>query len=91
MHTCRRMKPRPPEEEHLHLLGPPIKVQVGDIAEVYFRNKASRPYSIFPHGVAMEKPMEGSVYYLRNSGECRHGIANNVHILKYVYCVFTFL
>ena len=65
----RIMKPRPPEEEHLHLLGPPIKVEVGDNVKIEFMNKASRPYSFFPHGVAMEKKFEGSVYYLRNSGK----------------------
>ena len=61
------MKPRPPEEEHLHLLGPPIKVEVGDSVEIVFKNKASRPYSFFPHGVGINKSMEGSVYYTRNS------------------------
>lgn len=65
--TFRQMKPRSIDEEHLHLLGAPIKAEVGDIVEVVFLNKASRPYSFFPHGVAIDKSMEGSVYYTRDS------------------------
>ena len=61
------MKPRPLDEEHLHLLGPPMKVEVGDVVEVVFKNKASRPYSIFPHGLSFDKSMEGTVYYTHNS------------------------
>jgi hypothetical protein len=63
------MKPRPIEEEHLHMLGPPIKVEVGDTVEVVFLNKASRHYSFFPHGVGIDKSQEGSVYYTRDSGK----------------------
>ncbi|KAH3706573.1 hypothetical protein DPMN_065961, partial [Dreissena polymorpha] len=62
-----RMKPRPLDEEHLHMMGPPIKVEVGDTVEVVFHNNASRPYSIFPHGVGFDKSMEGSVYYTADS------------------------
>jgi len=62
------MKPRPIDEEHLHMMGPPIKVEVGDTVEIVFNNKASRPYSFFPHGVAFDKSMEGSVYYTADSG-----------------------
>lgn len=61
------MIPRPLEEEHLHMLGPPIKVEVGDMVEVVFMNKASRPYSFFPHGVGIDKSQEGSVYYTSDS------------------------
>ena len=62
------MKPRPIDEEHLHMLGPPIKVEVGDTVEVVFLNKASRHYSFFPRGVSIDKSQEGSVYYTRDSG-----------------------
>lgn len=35
----------------LHLLGPLIRGEVGDILTVVFKNNASRPYSVHAHGV----------------------------------------
>src|SRR5690554_5800001 len=35
---------------------------VGDIIKVYFKNMASRPYSIHPHGVLYAKEHEGANY-----------------------------
>jgi hypothetical protein len=41
--------------------------QVGDIIEVVLMNKASRPYSIVPHGVLYEQTMEGETYGTKSS------------------------
>src|SRR5712692_7855010 len=60
--TFAKLKPRPPEWEHLGMLGPVLRAEVGDTIKVYFRNNASHPYSMHPHGVFYEKGSEGSNY-----------------------------
>ena len=55
-------KPRAPQDEYLGLLGPILRAEVGETIKVVFRNKASRPYSMHPHGVFYEKSSEGSMY-----------------------------
>ncbi|KAI2599815.1 hephaestin, partial [Homo sapiens] len=49
--TFRIPRPRTGPEEHLGILGPLIKGEVGDILTVVFKNNASRPYSVHAHGV----------------------------------------
>uniref|UniRef100_A0A673KXS9 Hephaestin n=1 Tax=Sinocyclocheilus rhinocerous TaxID=307959 RepID=A0A673KXS9_9TELE len=49
--TFSKRKERTPEEQHLGILGPIIRAEEEDTIKVTFRNKASRPYSIQPHGV----------------------------------------
>ena len=44
------------------LLGPILRAEVGDTIKVVFKNNASRPYSVHPHGVFYEKASEGSMY-----------------------------
>ncbi|KAM4796126.1 ferroxidase HEPHL1 [Rhinophrynus dorsalis] len=57
------VKSRPsPKEDHLGLLGPVIKAEVGDTIVVIFANKADRNYSIMPHGVSFSKDSEGAPY-----------------------------
>ncbi|XP_068001032.1 ceruloplasmin [Melanerpes formicivorus] len=55
-------KKRLMEEEHLGLLGPVIKAEVGERIRVTFRNNASRPLSLQPHGVSYRKAHEGAAY-----------------------------
>eukprot|EP00112_Aurelia_sp_Birch-Aquarium-sp1_P012138 Seg2551.1 transcript_id=Seg2551.1/GoldUCD/mRNA.D3Y31 product="Hephaestin-like protein" protein_id=Seg2551.1/GoldUCD/D3Y31 len=55
-------KLRSPDERHLGLMGPVIKAEVGDVIQVIFQNKASRPYSIHPRGVWYDKANEGFLY-----------------------------
>ena len=62
------LKPVAPEWEHLGILGPVIRGQVGDTIEVVFRNKADRPYTIHPHGVLYDKRSEGAPYDDGTSG-----------------------
>uniref|UniRef100_A0A4W4GG06 ferroxidase n=1 Tax=Electrophorus electricus TaxID=8005 RepID=A0A4W4GG06_ELEEL len=54
--TFMTRKQRLPEEQHLEILGPIIRAEVGDILQITFLNKASRPYSIQPHGVQAFPP-----------------------------------
>jgi FtsP/CotA-like multicopper oxidase with cupredoxin domain len=51
-----------PQEPYLGILGPTIRGVVGDTLKVHFRNKASQPYSVHPHGVFYTKDNEGAVY-----------------------------
>jgi len=59
--TFKERKPRPQARQHLGILGPILHAQVGDKIRVVFRNKASRPYSIHPHGVFYTKANEGAL------------------------------
>ncbi|XP_028992983.1 coagulation factor V [Betta splendens] len=43
----------------LGIVGPVIRAQVRDAVVIVFKNKASRPYSIYPHGLTIEKSEEG--------------------------------
>uniref|UniRef100_A0A3B4AJM1 Plastocyanin-like domain-containing protein n=1 Tax=Periophthalmus magnuspinnatus TaxID=409849 RepID=A0A3B4AJM1_9GOBI len=49
-------------DEHLGILGPLIKAEVGQDIMVMFKNNASRPYSLHPNGVAYTKQTEGLNY-----------------------------
>jgi len=60
--TFTKLKPRGPEWEHLGILGPVLRAEVGDTIKVVFKNNASRPYSMHPHGVFYDKASEGSGY-----------------------------
>uniref|UniRef100_A0A3B3RPT7 ferroxidase n=1 Tax=Paramormyrops kingsleyae TaxID=1676925 RepID=A0A3B3RPT7_9TELE len=44
------------------ILGPVIRAQIRDIVKIVFKNKASRPYSIYPHGLTIDKDAEGAYY-----------------------------
>ncbi|MBI1201901.1 MAG: multicopper oxidase domain-containing protein [Rhodopseudomonas sp.] len=58
--TFTKRKVRPAASQYLGLLGPVIHAEVGDTIRVVFRNNASRPYSIHPHGVFYTKANEGA-------------------------------
>ena len=45
------LKPRPSQWEHLGMLGPVIRGEVGDTIRVIFRNNGSHPFSMHPHGL----------------------------------------
>ncbi len=55
-------KPRAPEWEHLGIMGPLIRAEVGDTIVVHFRNNATQPFSIHPHGVSYLRDSEGTPY-----------------------------
>lgn len=66
--TFSHLKPRPPEWEHAGILGPIIRAEVGDTIKVLFKNNATRPYNLHPHGVFYNKDSEGSMYDDGTSG-----------------------
>ncbi|KAI4828787.1 hypothetical protein KUCAC02_022862 [Chaenocephalus aceratus] len=54
---------RSPEEQHLGIMGPVLRAEEKDTIKVVFKNKASRPYSIQPHGVQYSIEDSGTLYY----------------------------
>uniref|UniRef100_A0AAZ3RBS8 ferroxidase n=1 Tax=Oncorhynchus tshawytscha TaxID=74940 RepID=A0AAZ3RBS8_ONCTS len=56
-------KERTPEELHLGILGPVIRAEEEDTIKVVFKNKASRPFSVQPHGVQYNVEQSGTLYY----------------------------
>uniref|UniRef100_A0A669QYX7 ferroxidase n=1 Tax=Phasianus colchicus TaxID=9054 RepID=A0A669QYX7_PHACC len=57
--TKRLENPRPKETG---ILGPVIRAQINDKVKIVFKNKASRPYSMYFHGVTLSKNAEGANY-----------------------------
>ncbi len=66
--TFSTLKPRPPEEQYLGLVGPVLRGAVGDTIKVVFKNHATHPYSMHPHGVFYAKDSEGADYSDGTSG-----------------------
>ncbi len=66
--TFTTRKPRPPEWEHLGILGPVLRAEVGDTIQVVYRNNASHPSGLHPHGVFYDKDSEGAPYEDGTSG-----------------------
>jgi len=66
--TFIHLKPRAPEWEHTGILGPILRAEVGDTIRILFKNNASRPYSMHPHGVFYNKDSEGAPYDDGTSG-----------------------
>jgi len=60
--TFTTLKPRPPEWEHLGILGPLIRAEVGDVIKVVFKNNLGVPCSMHPHGLDYDKESEGAYY-----------------------------
>jgi len=60
--TFTTLKPRASEWEHLGILGPMIRAEVGDTIEIHFKNNAKHPHSLHPHGVFYDKASEGAEY-----------------------------
>ncbi|KAM9851214.1 coagulation factor V [Aulostomus maculatus] len=59
-------------KDELGILGPVIRAQIRDVIKIVFKNKASRPYSIYPHGLTIEKSEEGVNY--PEGGNSTHGV-----------------
>jgi FtsP/CotA-like multicopper oxidase with cupredoxin domain len=60
--SFRTLKPRPPQWQHLGMLGPLIRAEVGDTIRVVYRNNCNFPNSIHVHGLLYAKTSEGSPY-----------------------------
>ena len=66
--TFTTLKERSAEVAYLGLLGPVLRAEVGDTIKVVFKNKATRPFSMHPHGVLYQKDSEGADYNDGTSG-----------------------
>ena len=64
----RILRPAGSPEEHLGLLGPLLRAEVGDVIVVHFRNETRFPVSVHPHGVFYLKDSEGTPYDDGTSG-----------------------
>jgi len=73
--TFRTLKPRPPEWEHLGILGPLIRAEVGDVIKVIFKNNTNLICSMHPHGLAYGKDSEGALYSDGNPADSKLGAA----------------
>jgi len=54
--------------EHLGIMGPVIRAEVGDTILVHFRNRTTFDASMHPHGVRYDKANEGALYADGTSG-----------------------
>lgn len=61
-YTDGSFKTKKEQPEWLGIMGPVIRAVEGDVIRVAFKNKASKPYSIHPHGVFYTKDNEGAGY-----------------------------
>ena len=66
--TFSQLKPRPAEWATAGILGPILRAEVGDTIKIIFKNNATRPYSMHPHGVFYNKDSEGALYDDGTSG-----------------------
>jgi hephaestin len=73
--TFTQLKPRSPEWEHLGMLGPVLRAEVGDTIRVTFKNNGSHSFSMHPHGVFYAKHSEGAGYDDGESPDDKKGVA----------------
>ena len=73
--TFSTLKPHSPEWEHLGILGPLIRAEVGDVIKVVFKNNTNIPCSMHPHGLAYAKDSEGALYSDGDPTESKTGDA----------------
>ena len=73
--TFTTLKPRPPEWEHLGILGPLIRAEVGDVVKVIFKNNTKFFCSMHPHGLSYTKDSEGALYSDNASPDAKKGDA----------------
>ena len=72
--TFTTLKPRPAEWEHTGLLGPVLRAEVGDTIKVVFKNNATHPFTMHPHGVFYAKDSEGTGYNDGSSTPGKNGV-----------------
>lgn len=60
--SFRHLKPRPPEDDYMGIMGPVIHAEVGDTVVVVFRNNARFPLTVHAHGLFYTKSSEGAPY-----------------------------
>jgi len=60
--TFTTIKQRAPQDAYLGILGPILHAEVGDTIKVIFKNNATHPFGMHPHGVLYLKDSEGADY-----------------------------
>lgn len=60
--TFTTLKPRPPQWEHLGILGPLLRAEVGDTIKVVFKNNTNLICTMHAHGLLYDKDSEGAYY-----------------------------
>lgn len=60
--TFATVKPRAPQWEHMGLLGPVIRAEVGDTIKIVFKNNTDMNVSMHAHGLLYDKQSEGAYY-----------------------------
>jgi manganese oxidase len=60
--TFRTLKVRPQQWQHLGILGPLIRAEVGDSVRITFRNNTHLSLTMHPHGLEYKKDAEGALY-----------------------------
>jgi manganese oxidase len=60
--TFTTLKPRSPQWEHLGILGPLIRAEVGDTVKVVFKNNTGLICTMHTHGLEYAKDSEGAYY-----------------------------
>lgn len=60
--TFTTLKPRPPEWQHLGILGPLIRAEVGDVVKIVFKNNSRLTATMHAHGLSYDKDSEGAYY-----------------------------
>ncbi len=79
--TFATVKRRAPGWQHLGLLGPLLRAEVGDTLRVVFRNNTRFPVSMHPHGVTYLKDSEGASYVDSTAGPDKAGVpTGGVHV-----------
>lgn len=73
--SFKTLKPRPQQWEHLGILGPLIRAEVGDVVKIIFKNNTNIFCSMHPHGLAYAKSSEGALYGDGNPPESKKGDA----------------
>ncbi|HVN93743.1 MAG TPA: multicopper oxidase domain-containing protein [Terracidiphilus sp.] len=60
--TFTKIKPRAPQDAYLGIVGPILYAEVGDTIKVIFKNNATHPFGMHPHGVNYTSDSEGADY-----------------------------
>lgn len=72
--TFTQLKAPAPEWEHRGMLGPVLRAEVGDTIRVVFKNNATHPFTMHPHGVFYAKDSEGAGYDDGTSSPDKNGV-----------------
>uniref|UniRef100_A0A668AU80 Coagulation factor V n=1 Tax=Myripristis murdjan TaxID=586833 RepID=A0A668AU80_9TELE len=70
-------------KNEIGILGPVIRAQIRDVITIVFKNMASRPYSIYPHGLTMEKSQEEVLFSVFPGNQSRGVQPGETHVYEW--------